>query len=387
MKMILISEINIKKKKVLIRCDMNVPMKDGKIISYTRIIKSLKTIKYAINKKAIVIIASHLGRPKEGIYDDQFSMKPIVNFLKKHISLPIRLVKNYVNGFNPLPNYLTVLENVRFNKGEKENNIKLSQKYSKLCDIFVMDAFASAHRLESSTVGVGNFSKISCAGFLFNNEIKNLSKIIKNPLRPMISIIGGSKISTKLNILESLSKISDKIIVGGGVANTFLASKGLNIGKSIYEYDLIDSAKNILLKNKNILLPVDVKVSNNLNTLSNVLNKSIYDIKNDEKILDIGNISINNILNNLKKSKTILWNGPLGLFENSNFQQGTKSIANYISENNVFSVVGGGDTIAAIELCGIYDKVSYISTGGGSFLNFIEGKKLPVISMLEKYSK
>ncbi|MFI4846848.1 MAG: phosphoglycerate kinase [Candidatus Makana argininalis] len=387
MKMILISDINIKGKKILIRSDMNVPMKDGKIISYTRIIKSLKTIKYAIKKKAIVIIASHLGRPKEGKYDKNLSMKPIVKFLKKNISLPIRLVKNYINGLDILPNYLTVLENVRFNKGEKNNNQELAQKYSNLCDIFVMDAFASAHRSESSTVGVGNLSKISCCGFLFKNEIKNLSKIINNPLRPMISIIGGSKISTKLNILESLSKISDKIIVGGGIANTFLASKGFNIGKSIYEHDLIYSAKNILIRNKNILLPVDVKVSNQFSELSTSLTKSINDITNDEQILDIGNLSINNILNNLKQSKTILWNGPLGVFEFCNFRQGTQSIANFISKNNVFSVAGGGDTIAAIELFGIYDKVSYISTGGGSFLRFIEGKKLPVISMLEKYSK
>ncbi|MGK2897003.1 MAG: phosphoglycerate kinase [Candidatus Makana argininalis] len=385
MKMLLISDINIKGKIILIRADMNVPIKDGKIISYTRIIKSLKTIKYAIKHKAIVIIASHLGRPKEGIYDEKFSMQPIVNFLKKHISLKIRLVKNYINGLDILPNYLTVLENVRFNKGERKNDKELSQKYSNFCDIFVMDAFASAHRSESSTVGVGNFSKISCCGFLFKNEIKNLSKIIKNPLRPMISIIGGSKISTKLNVLKSLSKISDKIIVGGGVANTFLASEGFNIGKSIYEPNLIYSAKNILLANKNILLPVDVKVSKSFSELSTPLMKSVYDIRNDEKILDIGSISINNILKNLKEAKTILWSGPLGVFEFYNFQQGTKSITDFISKNNVFSVIGGGDTIAAIELFDIYDKVSYISTGGGAFLNFIEGKKLPVISMLEKY--
>ncbi|MFI4819000.1 MAG: phosphoglycerate kinase [Enterobacterales bacterium] len=385
--MILISDINIKGKKILIRSDMNVPIKDGKIISYTRIIKSLKTIKYAIKNKAIVIIASHLGRPKEGIYDKKLSMKPIVDFLKKKISFPIRLVKNYINGLDILPNFLTVLENVRFNKGEKKNDINLSKKYSNLCDIFVMDAFGTAHRSESSTVGVGNFSKISCCGFLFKNEIKNLNKIIKNPLRPMISIIGGSKISTKLNVLKSLSKISDKIIIGGGVANTFLAAKGLNIGKSIYEPNLINSAKNLLLKNKNILIPIDVMVSNKFSKSSNSKIKSVYDIKNYEKILDIGNLSINKMIYNLKQSKTILWNGPLGVFEFCNFQKSTEAITNFISKNNVFSVAGGGDTISAIEFFGIYDKVSYISTGGGSFLNFIEGKKLPVISMLNKYSK
>ncbi|MFI4847347.1 MAG: phosphoglycerate kinase [Candidatus Makana argininalis] len=387
MKMILISDVNITGKKILIRSDMNTPIKNGKIISYTRIIKSLKTIQYAIKKKAIVIIASHLGRPKEGIYNNKLSMKPIVNFLKKHISLPIRLVKNYIDGLDILPNFLTVLENVRFNKGEKTNNKQLAKKYSKLCDVFVMDAFGTAHRSEASTVGVGNYSKISCCGFLFKNEIQNLSKITKNPLRPMISIIGGSKISTKLNVLKYLSKISDKIIIGGGLANTFLAAKGLNIGKSIYEPDLICSAKNILLKNKNILLPIDVKVINTCSKLSNPLIKSIYDVKNDEKILDIGNISINQINKNLKKSKTILWNGPLGVFELPEFQKGTEAIANFILKNNVFSVAGGGDTISAIEFFGIYDKLSYISTGGGSFLNFIEGKKLPVISMLEKYPK
>ncbi|QJC35617.1 phosphoglycerate kinase [Enterobacteriaceae endosymbiont of Donacia sparganii] len=381
--MLSILNLNIKNKILLIRSDFNVPIDlNGNIISDIRIRLSLPTIKYALKKGSKIIIASHLGRPSEGKYNSLFSLKKIAIYLEKILNHKVILQKNYLNGCEFKNNEIILLENVRFNIGEKDNSIKLSKQYASLCDIFVMDAFATSHRIHSSTYGVINFAKKSCAGFLLINEIKNLKKLLKNPVKPIISIIGGAKISTKFNVLKKISKLSDKVIVGGGIANTLLSLNN-DIGSSLYEPNAILLAQEIINKYKNIILPVDCVVSTSIKNNSLVKIKNINNILKNEKILDIGHKTINIIKNELKKAKTILWNGPIGVFEFKNFRKGTENIVKAIINSNAFSIVGGGDTLAAIELFNAFNKISYISTGGGAFLKYIEGRKLPVISILE----
>ncbi|AIN47566.1 phosphoglycerate kinase [Candidatus Palibaumannia cicadellinicola] len=379
-------DLNLMGKRVLIRSDLNVPIHKGEITSHARIYASLPTIKTALKQGASVMVTSHLGRPIEGQYNAELSLQPIVNYLKKKISAPIRLVKDYLNGVEISVGELVVLENVRFNKGEKINDDNLAKRYAALCDIFVMDAFGTAHRAHASTYGVGKFAPITCAGPLLFDELKTLSTVLQNPERPMVAIIGGSKISTKLTILNELSKISDQIIIGGGIANTFFAALGYNIGLSLFETNLLTEAKQLLNSNK-IYIPTDVRVATKFCETAIATLKSIKNIQPYEYILDLGDESAASLANMLKNAKTILWNGPVGVFEFTNFRKSTEILARAIAESNAFSIAGGGDTLAAINLFKIAHNISYISTGGGAFLEFIGGKTLPVVVMLEERAK
>lgn len=385
MAMIGIDDINLLNKRILIRSDLNVPLKNGIIASDRRINASLPTIEFALKHSKYVMVTSHLGRPIEGEYNDQFSLQPVVEYLHKKLINQIknvRLVKDYLEGVDFLEEELLVLENVRFNKGEKKDDEILAKKYGMLCDVFVMDAFGSAHRTQASTHGIGKFVPIACSGFLLKKELEILSKVLSAPMRPMIAIVGGSKISTKLTVLDALSKIADYLIVGGGIANTFLAAQGNKVGKSLYEVELIPTAKR-LLEHCDIPMLTDVRVSTEFSETAPVIMKSVVDIKDEEQILDFGDDSINRILKILYNAKTILWNGPIGVFEFPNCRKGTEIISQAIAESNAFSIVGGGDTLMAVDLFGISDQISYISTGGGAFLELIEGKILPSVAMLE----
>lgn len=384
--MIKINDVNLLNKRILIRSDLNVPIKNGLVISDRRICASLPTIEFALQNSRYVMVTSHLGRPIEGEYNDQYSLQPIVEYLNTRLIdkvKNVRLVKNYLQGVDFFGEELLILENVRFNKGEKEDDEVLSKKYGALCDIFIMDAFASAHRTHASTHGVSKFVSTACSGFLLQQELAALSKVLDSPVRPMVAIVGGSKISTKLTVLDALSGIADYLIVGGGIANTFLAAQGKRVGKSLYEEELIPTARR-LLEVCDIPTLTDVRVSTEFSETAPVVMKNVVDIKDDEQILDFGDDSINRVLDILNGAKTILWNGPIGVFEFPNFRKGTEIISQAIANSDAFSVVGGGDTLMAIDLFGIADQISYISTGGGAFLEFIEGKTLPVISMLEK---
>ncbi|AKZ66166.1 phosphoglycerate kinase [Candidatus Palibaumannia cicadellinicola] len=386
MTIINMTDIHLTGKRVLIRSDLNVPINKGTITSYARINASLPTIENALKQGARVMVTSHLGRPIEGKYDAEFSLKPVVNYLKQKISAPVRLVHNYLNGLYLNQGELVVLENVRFNKGEQKNNHILAQQYAALCDIFVMDAFGTAHRMHASTYGVGKFVPIACAGNLFLHELEVISKVLKNPVRPMIAIVGGSKVSTKLNILNKLSTISDQVIIGGGIANTFLAAQGYNIGQSLLEKNFILQAKQLLNKN-NILIPTDVRVATEFSETAIATLKSILNVNKNEHILDLGDESAARLAIILKNAKTILWNGPVGVFEFPNFRKSTEVLARAIAESEAFSIAGGGDTLAAIDLFRINHQISYISTGGGAFLSFVEGNILPAVIMLEEHAK
>lgn len=386
MAVIKMTDLDLAGKRVLIRSDLNVPVRDGKVASNVRIRASLPTIEAAIKQGARVMVTSHLGRPTEGEYNVQFSLQPVVDYLKYKLSSPVRLAKYYLDGVDIVEDELVVLENVRFNKGEKKDDLTLAKKYAALCDVFVMDAFGTAHRAEASTHGVGKFAPIACAGPLLYNELDALKKALDNPARPMVAIVGGSKVSTKLKVLDSLSKIADQLIVGGGIANTFIMAQGHNVGKSFYEVDLILEAQR-LLECSDISVPIDVRVATEFSEIATATLKSVNDIQDNEKILDLGDISIGHLTKILKNAKTILWNGPVGVFEFANFRKGTERIARAIACSEAFSIAGGGDTLAAIDLFGIAEQISYISTGGGSFLKFVEGKKLPVVVMLEERAK
>ncbi|AWH90354.1 phosphoglycerate kinase [Buchnera aphidicola (Melanaphis sacchari)] len=384
MKIKKMTELNITEKKILIRTDLNVPIQNGIIQSDARIIAALPTIQLALQKKAKVIIMSHLGRPKEGCYTEKYSLLPIVEYLRKKLkNIKIYFSTKYPEKIKIHPGEILVLENVRFNIGELKNDRLLSKKYSNLCDIFVMDAFGSAHRKQSSTYGVGKFSKISCAGPLLLSEINTLKKALKKPERPMVAIVGGAKVSTKFNVLNTLSKIADTVIVGGGIANTFLAIDH-NVGKSLHEEKYINQAKKLRDKRNNIIIPIDSRVGKNFSPIEKDIIKMPFEIKKNEEIMDFGDKTINKIIKIIKKAKTIIWNGPVGVFEFSNFRKGTEIIAKQIAQSNAFSIAGGGDTLSIIDMLCIKDKISYISTGGGAFLEFIEGKKLPAIKMLEE---
>ncbi|CAM3717232.1 MULTISPECIES: phosphoglycerate kinase [Rahnella] len=386
MSVIKMSDLDLAGKRVLIRADLNVPVKDGKVTSDARIRASLPTIEIALKQGARVMVTSHLGRPTEGEYNEEFSLLPVVNYLKDKLSSPVRLAKDYLDGVEVAEGELVVLENVRFNKGEKKDDEALSKKYAALCDIYVMDAFGTAHRAQASTHGVGKFAPIACAGPLLSAELEALGKALGNPARPMVAIVGGSKVSTKLTVLDSLSKIADQLIVGGGIANTFVAAQGNNVGKSLYEADLVGTASK-LLETCDIPVPTDVRVATEFSETATATVKSVKDIKDDEQILDMGDESANRLAEIIKNAKTILWNGPVGVFEFPNFRKGTEIVAQAIADSEAFSIAGGGDTLAAIDLFGIADKISYISTGGGAFLEFVEGKALPAVVMLEERAK
>ncbi|OCG25033.1 phosphoglycerate kinase [Gilliamella sp. wkB108] len=386
MSVIRMQDLDLKGKRLFIRSDLNVPVKNGKVTSDARIKASLPTIEEAIKQGAKVMVTSHIGRPTEGEYNPEFSLQPVVDYLKEHVSFPVRLVKDYLNGVDVKEGELVVLENVRFNVGEGKDDETLSKKYAALCDIYVMDAFGTAHRAQASTHGAGKFAPIACAGPLLAAELDALGKALDNPARPMVAIVAGSKVSTKLTVLDSLSKIADQIIVGGGIANTFIAAEGYNVGKSLYEADLIPEAKK-LMANCEIPVPTDVRVATEFSETATATEKSVKDVKENEQILDLGDKSAEVLADIIKNAKTILWNGPVGVFEFPNFRRGTEIVAKAIADSKGFSIAGGGDTLAAIDLFGIEDKISYISTGGGAFLEFVEGKKLPAVAMLEARAK
>ncbi len=383
MSVIKMTDLDLAGKRVFIRADLNVPVKDGKVTSDARIRASLPTIELALKQGAKVMVTSHLGRPTEGEYNEEFSLLPVVNYLKDKLSNPVRLVKDYLDGVEVAAGELVVLENVRFNKGEKKDDEELSKKYAALCDVFVMDAFGTAHRAQASTHGIGKFADVACAGPLLAAELDALGKALKEPARPMVAIVGGSKVSTKLTVLDSLSKIADQLIVGGGIANTFVAAQGHNVGKSLYEADLVDEAKR-LLSTCDIPVPTDVRVATEFSETATATLKSVNDIKDDEQILDLGDVSAQKLAEILKNAKTILWNGPVGVFEFDQFGNGTKVLAEAIAASSGFSIASGGDTLAAIAKYNIADKVGYISTGGGAFLEFLEGKTLPAVEILEQ---
>lgn len=378
------ADLDLKGKRVLIRADLNVPLKDGKVASDKRIMATLPTIKLALEKGAKVMVISHLGRPEEGVYAEEFSLKPVADYIATKLNgVKVRLEKDYLNGVEVNEGELVVLENCRFNKGEKKNAEDLSKKYAALCDVFVMDAFGTAHRAQATTYGVAQFAPVACAGPLLAAELDALGKAMDNPARPMVAIVGGSKVSTKLPVLNSLLKVCDQLIVGGGIANTFIAAAGHKVGKSLCENDLIDTAKDLASKT-HIPEFVDVVVGKEFDEKTPAVTKDLKDVADDDMIFDLGPKSMANINEVIKNAKTILWNGPVGVFEFDQFAAGTKSMADAIANSDAFSVAGGGDTINSIQKFGVTDKISYISTGGGAFLEFVEGKKLPAVEILEK---
>ena len=378
------TDLDLAGKRVLIRADLNVPVKDGKVVSDKRITATMPTIKLALEKGAKVMVISHLGRPTEGEYNEEFSLKPVVDYLKEHMDCPVRLVKDYLDTPVEIADgELVVLENCRFNVGEKKNDEALAKMYAALCDVFVMDAFGTAHRAQGTTYGAAQYAPIACAGPLLAAELEALGKAMDNPARPMVAIVGGSKVSTKLPVLNSLLKVCDQLIVGGGIANTFIAAAGHKVGKSLCENDLIDTAKDLASKT-HIPEFVDVVVGKKFDEKTPAVTKDLKDVADDDMIFDLGPKSMANINEVIKNAKTILWNGPVGVFEFDQFAAGTKSMADAIANSDAFSVAGGGDTINSIQKFGVTDKISYISTGGGAFLEFVEGKKLPAVEILEK---
>lgn len=380
------TDLDLQGKRVLIREDLNVPVKDGAVKSDARILASLPTIRLALEKGAAVLVCSHLGRPEEGVYSEQDSLKPVADYLSKALGREVPLVKDYLEGVQVSAGEVVLLENVRFNDGEKKNTDALAHKYAALCDVFVMDAFGTAHRAQGSTHGVAKFAKVACAGPLLAAELDALGKALKSPAKPMAAIVAGSKVSTKLDVLNSLSTVCDRLIVGGGIANTFLAAAGLPVGKSLYEADLVDTAKAIAAK-VSVPLPVDVVVAKAFAEDAEATVKAVADVSDDDMILDIGPQTAANFAELLKSSKTILWNGPVGVFEFDQFGEGTKVLARAIAESPAFSIAGGGDTLAAIDKYGVGEQISYISTGGGAFLEFVEGKVLPAVEILEQRAK
>ena len=379
-------DLDLNGKTVLIRQDLNVPVQDGKVTSAVRIDASIPTIQAALDKGAKVLIMSHLGRPTEGEYDEASSLKPVVDYLNEKMSVPVTLAKEYLNGVEANAGEVVVLENVRFNVGEKKNDDALAKQYAALCDVFVMDAFGTAHRAQGSTHGVAKFAPIAAAGPLLAAELEALGKALDNPARPLVAIVGGCKVSTKLTVLQSLSTICDQLIVGGGISNTFVAARGFNVGKSLHEADLIPEAKR-LMANLDIPNVTDVRVATEFSDTAVATIKDVSEVQNNEQILDLGPDSAQALADILKDAKTILWNGPCGVFEFDNFSEGTEVVAQAIADSDAFSVAGGGDTLAAIDKYGLSDKISYISTGGGAFLEFVEGKVLPAVAILEERAK
>ena len=380
-------DLDLAGKRVLIRQDLNVPVKDGKVSSDLRIQASVPTVTAALAAGAAVILLSHLGRPTEGEYDEESSLKPVAERYSQLLGQPVRLVKDWLDGVQVKRGEVVLCENVRFNKGEKKNNPELGKKMAALCDIFVMDAFGTAHRAEASTHSVAEFAPIACAGPLLAAELDALGKALEHPQHPLVAIVGGSKVSTKLTVLESLSSKVDQLIVGGGIANTFIAAAGFPVGKSLYEADLIAEAKRLIADAKkrgaDIPIPVDVVTAKEFSDSAAATVKNVADVAEDDLILDIGPETSKQYAEILKSAGTIVWNGPVGVFEIDQFGEGTKTLALAIATSPAFSIAGGGDTLAAIDKYGIADQVSYTSTGGGAFLEFLEGKELPAVAILQ----
>jgi phosphoglycerate kinase len=389
MSVLKMTDLDLHGKRVLIRQDLNVPIKDGKVASDKRIVASLPTIEHAMNAGAKVMVMSHLGRPVEGEYDEQFSMIPVGEHMAALLGHNVEMVKDWVNGVGEMHNGEVVLcENVRFNAGEKKNDDELAKKMAALCDVYVMDAFGTAHRAQASTHGVAKYAPVACAGPLLAGELEALGKALDNPARPMVAIVGGSKVSTKLTVLDSLSGVVDQLIPGGGIANTFIAACGHNVGKSLCEEDLIPEAKRLMEAAKarggEIPVPTDVVVGKEFSETAEAVVKKVEDVVDDDMIFDIGPETAARFAEMMKSAGTIVWNGPVGVFEFDQFGEGTKSLGQAIAASAAFSIAGGGDTLAAVDKYGIADRISYISTGGGAFLEFLEGKKLPAVVMLEQ---
>ncbi|GAA5014639.1 phosphoglycerate kinase [Acinetobacter puyangensis] len=390
------TDLDLAGKRVLIREDLNVPVKDGKISSDARLRAALPTIKQALDQGAAVMVFSHLGRPVEGEPKPEQSLAPVAAYLTEALGQEVQLFTDYLDGVAVQPGQVVLLENVRFNHGEKKNNPELAQKYAALCDVFVMDAFGTAHRAEASTEGAARYAKQAAAGPLLAAELDALGRAMETPEKPMVAIVAGSKVSTKLDVLNSLANICDQLIVGGGIANTFLAAAGFNVGKSLYEADLVDTAKQIAAK-VSVPLPTDVVVADAtsihfedfLGSLSNCQStvKKVEDVADNDMILDVGPETAQNFAAILKQSKTILWNGPVGVFEVDQFGEGTKTLSLAVADSAAFSIAGGGDTLAAIDKYQVADQIGYISTGGGAFLEFVEGKTLPAVAALLQRAK
>jgi len=388
MSFIKLTDLDLAGKRVLIRADLNVPVKDGKVTSDARITASMPTIEHCLKAGAAVMVMSHRGRPEEGVADEENSLQPIADDMSAKLDKTVRLVKDYLTN-NPqvAGGEVVLLENVRFNSGEKKDNEALAKKYAALCDVFVMDAFGTAHRAQASTHGVGKFAPVACAGLLLAEELDALAKALAKPARPMVAIVGGSKVSTKLTVLEALSEKVDQLVVGGGIANTFLKAAGHPVGKSLCEDDLVDTAKALMKKmsarGASIPIATDVVVGKNFAESEPAVLKNADEVAADDMIFDIGPQSAKQLADIIAKAGTIIWNGPVGVFEFDQFGEGTKTISMAIANAKGFSLAGGGDTIAAIQKYDIYDKVSYISTAGGAFLEYLEGKTLPAVAMLE----
>jgi len=375
------NQLSLSNKRVLIREDLNVPIRDGGVANDARLRAAVPSIKAAIDAGAHVIVMSHLGRPIEGEFDAQYSMAPVADALSELLRIPVHLQSDWPSGA-PESGEIWLLENVRFNEGEKANADELAKRYAALCDVFVMDAFGTAHRAQASTHGVAKFAAEVCAGPLLAGELEALAKALSAPATPMVAVVGGSKISTKLAVLERLSEVCDQLVVGGGIANTFLAAAGYPVGKSLCETDLIPTARALMAKTQ-IPLPIDVVVAKEFSPSAEATVKLAADVADDDMILDIGPLSQDRMAEVLLSAGTILWNGPVGVFEIDAFSGGTRALSNAVAESAGFSVAGGGDTLAAIDQFEIADKVSYISTGGGAFLEFVEGKTLPAVAILE----
>ncbi len=375
--------LDLNSKKVLIRQDLNVPIKEGVVTSDKRIKASLPTIEMAMKQGAKVMLMSHRGRPTEGEYSEEFTLQPVADRLTELLGVTVRLEKEWLDGIEMNDGEVVLCENVRFNNGEMANDDDLSKRMAATCDIFAMDAFGTAHRAQASTHGVAKYAPIACSGPLLSGELEALGKALDNPKRPMVAIVGGSKVSTKLTVLDSLSKIVDQLVVGGGIANTFIAAQGHNVGKSLCENDLIPTAKK-LMEDCEIPVPTDVVCGKEFSETAEATTKASSEVMDDDMIFDIGPNSAEELAEIMKNAGTIVWNGPVGVFEFDQFSDGTKTVATAIAESKAFSIAGGGDTLAAVDKYNIEDKISYISTGGGAFLEFLEGKKLPAVEILEQ---
>ncbi|MGX6642322.1 phosphoglycerate kinase [Legionella pneumophila] len=391
MNLIKMSDIDLSGKRVLIREDLNVPIKDGMITSDQRLQAALPTIKSALDSGAAVIVLSHLGRPEEGKYEKKFSLEPVADYLRENLEYPVRFVKDYLSGVDVNPGELVVCENVRFNPGEKANDEALAKKLASLCDVFVMDAFGTAHRAQASTYGVAQYAPVAVAGPLLIRELEALNQVLKAPKKPIVAIVGGAKVSSKLSLLKQLVGMVDVLIPGGGIANTFLKAQGFEIGISLYEPDLLDEARHILIlakeKGCQIPLPTDVVVGKTFSETCPAFNKSLSNVAADDMILDIGPETIRDYVDLIHDANTIIWNGPVGVFEFPQFAYGTRAIAIAIAESDAFSIAGGGDTLAAVDLYDLNQQISYISTGGGAFLECLEGKTLPAVAILQERAK
>ena len=394
MNFIKMTDLDLAGKRVFIRSDLNVPVKNGVVTSDARIVASMPTIEFALKAGAKVMVTSHLGRPEEGVYSEENSLQPVADVMSKLLGQKVRLVKNWLAPNAPVDSLtiengqLILLENCRFNIGENKNDEALSKQYAALCDIFVMDAFGTAHRAQGSTHGIAKYAPVACAGILLTQELEALTKALLNPKRPMVAIVGGSKVSTKLSVLESLSEKVDQLVVGGGIANTFLKAAGYEVGKSLYEEDLVPTAKKLMEKmakrNASIPIAVDVVCAKQFAADAAATSKHADSVAADDMIFDIGPESAAELVKVLNNAGTIVWNGPVGVFEFDQFGEGTKTLAHAIADSEAFTLAGGGDTIAAIQKYGIESKINYISTAGGAFLEFLEGKTLPAVEILEQ---